>query len=362
MLNTVETRPLKVAIVHHNGETRSGLGDILLGQGLDVVLNTAFVPDLPDLLARNGADVLLVDLEDGEALQKEYLDTLFERLDIPIVFSDSDVTLKNGQTEEELGRKLSNKLTSLFRRGARIDKDSDRTPESPAHHNATESQGGDVGHIAVETAKPAGSVNHDIPARRVWVLTGSMGGIEAIRRFLSALPGDLPIGFIIAQYLGENVVTLASRLFAAGTSYHVQPPEAGHSIRHQDVIILPLVDEALMIDELGKINLVPPSTSSDITPAIDKILTMVAKKYGRNAGAIVFSGIGRTGIEGCNAITDHGGVVWTQDSESSRFPSTPQYIRDACQVSYSATPELLAEHLAVTLRAIESTRENAGQT
>ena len=359
MLNTVDKRPLKVAIVHHDGETQSGLGDILQGQGLDVVLNTAFVPDLPDQLARYEADVLLVDLENGEALQKESLDSLFERLDIPIVFSDSDVTLKNGQTEEELGRKLSNKLTSLFRRGG-TEKESGGVPESPSHQDATESQGSDEGRLPVKTAKSGGCVSQDIPARRVWVLTGSMGGIEAIRRFLSSLPGDLPIGFVVAQYLGENVVTLASRLFATGTSYHVQPPEVDHVIRHRDVVILPVVDETLMIDEHGKINLVSPSSSSDITPAIDKILIMVAKKYGRNAGAIVFSGIGRTGIEGCNAITDHGGVVWTQDAESSRFPSTPQYVRDACEVSYSATPELLAEHLAVTLRAIESTRENAG--
>jgi len=97
--------------------------------------------------------------------------------------------------------------------------------------------------------------------------------------------------------------------------------------------------------------------------AINGILTAVAKRYGRDAGAIIFSGIGRAGIDGCRAIIDHGGVVWTQDAESSRFASMPQYVRDACEVSFTATPELLAQHLAADLHSIEAKRSqqtNAG--
>lgn len=334
-----------MAIAHHDGDGQSKLGRLLEACGLDVVLNTEFAPNLPDQLSHNEADVLLVDLEHGDILQKEYLDTLFEQLDMPIVFSDNDVTIKNGQTEEELGRKLSNKLTSLFSRGGRADKGAARAGNEGLQHTE-------------DVVIPHKSGKAGVPAHSVWVLTGSIGGLEAIRRFLSALPDDLPVAFIVAQHVSENVVVQASRLIGTGTPFHVQPAQVGHVISHHDVIMLPVVDESLFIDNHGQIGLVPPVSPDEISLTIDSVLKMVAKRYGRNAGAVVFSGIGRAGIDGCRAIIDHGGVVWTQDAESSRFASMPQYIRDACKVSYTATPEVLAKQLAEDLYAIELNRVN----
>lgn len=341
-----------MAIAHHDGDNQSKLGGLLKACGLDVVLNTTFDTNLLNQLAQNEADVLLIDLENGEALQKEYLDTLFEQLDMPIVFSDNDVTVKNGQTEEELGRKLSNKLISLFSRGGGAAKASVKASESAQHVANTDA------HVAADNIPQQSPINMDGSAIRVWVLTGSIGGIEAIKRFLSALPDDLPIAFIIAQYISENIVVQASRLIAVDTSYQVIPAKVGHVINHHEVIMLPVVDESLVINQHGQMSLAPPVTTDEISLTIDSILTTVAKRYGRNSGAIIFSGIGRVGIDGCKAIIDHGGVVWTQDAESSRFPSMPQYVRDACKVSYTATPELMAKHLAEDLNTIELRQAN----
>ena len=322
------------------------------------MLNTTFTPDLLQQLARNEADVLLVDLEDGEALQKEYLDALFEQLDLPIVFSDSDISHKNGQSEEELGRNLYNKLTSLFSRSGKKDKGSTdldmavhRDGMAAAHYDRQQPPRQAHKEIIGSRTSKSGT-----PANRVWVLTGSMGGIEAIRRFLSTLPDDLPISFIVAQYLSESIVAQAARLIATGNAFNVTPAQSGQVIRYHDVIVLPVIDETLRINDKGEINRASPLSSEEISYAIDGIMTAVAKRYGRDAGAIVFSGVGRVGIDGCRAIIDHGGVVWTQDAESSRYASMPQYVRDACEVSFTATPESLAHHLADNLHAIDAKR------
>ncbi|HEY4732201.1 MAG TPA: chemotaxis protein CheB [Gammaproteobacteria bacterium] len=357
VIDTRDTRPLRVAIAHHDGEGRCDLARLLEACGLDVVLNTAFVPGLPKLLVNNRADVLLVDLEDGEALHKDYLDALFEQLDMPIVFSDKDVTMKNGQTDEEIGRKLSNKLTSLFSRGG-------NTGKAPVDNNKSLRYGIDI--LDESTTDGAGLSRHDenitasthrprkedVPASRVWVLIGSIGSVAAIRRFLAALPPDLPIAFIVAQQICESIVMHASRLIALDATFHVLPARVGHVINHHEVIMLPVVDESLIIGDRGQIGLVPPVAVGDISPAIDKVLSMVAKRYQANAGVIIFSGIGKTGIEGCNAIIDHGGAVWTQDAESCQFDSMPQYVREACKVSYTAAPEVLARQLTEDLDSV----------
>jgi len=339
-----------VAIAHHS-DKQSKLGGLLAACGLDVVLNTTFDTNLVHQLAQNEA---------GEALQKEYLDTLFEQLDMPIVFSDHDVTVKDGQTEEELGRKLSNKLISLFSRGRSAAKVPVKASESehPQADRESLASGDKILQPTDDNGVTHGSDKENRPANRVWVLTGSMGGIEAIKRFLSALPDNLPIAFIIAQYISENIVAQATRLIAVNTTYQVIPAHVGHVINHHEVIMMPVVDESLIINQNGQMSLAPPAVMDEISITIDNILSIVAKRYGRNAGAIIFSGIGRVGIDGCKAITDHGGVVWTQDAESSRFASMPQYVRDACTVSYTATPELMAKRLAEDLDLIGSSQAN----
>lgn len=347
---------MRVAIARHGGEGRGDLARLLEACGLDVVLNTAFVPGLPKLLANNRADVLLVDLEDGEALHKDYLDALFEQLDMPIVFSDKDVTMKNGQTDEEIGRKLSNKLTALFSRGGNAGKAPVDDKKSLRYEvdilDETIRDGAGLSRRDENITVSHGPRKEDIPASRVWVLTGSIGSVAAIRRFLAALPPDLPIAFIVAQQICESIVRLASRLMALDASFHVLPAQVGHVISHHEVIMLPVVDESLIIGDQGQIGLAPPVAVGDISPTIDKVLSMVAKRYRANAGVIVFSGIGKVGIEGCNAILDHGGVVWTQDAESCQFDSMPQYVREACKVSHTAAPEALARQLTEDLDSV----------
>lgn len=39
------------------------------------------------------------------------------------------------------------------------------------------------------------------PAHQVWLLAASLGGPEAVKAFMDALPGGLPVGFVYAQHI-----------------------------------------------------------------------------------------------------------------------------------------------------------------
>ena len=69
------------------------------------------------------------------------------------------------------------------------------------------------------------------------------------------------------------------------------------------------------------------------------------KKFGAKAGTIIFSGMGDDGARGCEAIAEHGGVVWAQDIASCVVSSMPDQARKTGKVSFSANPEQLAKRL-----------------
>ena len=179
-------------------------------------------------------------------------------------------------------------------------------------------------------------------ARRVCVLTGSMGGPAGLRRFFQSLNGSLPLAFVVVMPISPDAIPLLCDFIARHTAMRVIPALSGHVLKHGEIIVVPS-DRLLMLGESGQINMVTP-VNPLINP-VDVTMKALARHFGNNTGAIVFSGIGEDGQQGCLAIVEHGGEVWTQCEQSCHFDSMSRYVREACEVKYSSTPENLAARL-----------------
>jgi chemotaxis response regulator CheB len=181
-------------------------------------------------------------------------------------------------------------------------------------------------------------------ARHVWVLGASLGGPEAVKLFLAALPGDLPVAFVLAQHLGANFDGLLAQQLDRVTALQVRTSRAGHTLHHGEVIVAP-VNQRLHINPLGVIELHPLAAPSFYTPSIDTVITDMARRYGRASGVIVFSGMCDDGIMGVRVMQALGGPVWAQDAESCVISAMPDNIRRTGTVSYTGAPEQLAAKL-----------------
>ncbi|MDA1107767.1 MAG: chemotaxis protein CheB [Proteobacteria bacterium] len=80
--------------------------------------------------------------------------------------------------------------------------------------------------------------------------------------------------------------------------------------------------------------------------SIDAVLMNVARRYGKRSGAIIFSGMGNDGTEGVRAMAAQGAEVWAQDAASCLVSSMPDQVRQTGLVSFSGTPEALAQRLS----------------
>jgi len=181
-------------------------------------------------------------------------------------------------------------------------------------------------------------------AREVWVLGASIGGPQAVKAFLRSLPANFPAGFILAQHIGVGFVSLLAEQLRQVTDLEVLTAEPGKRLLCGQLVVAP-VEKRLVFDEYGYIQFAPITQRTIYSPSIDDVITEVAKKYGKNSRAIIFSGMGSDGTKGCRELISRGGIVWAQEASSCVISSMADSARDANVVSASGQPEELAKHM-----------------
>ncbi len=359
---------LRVAITSAQERQRANLQSLLEKGGLEVVINEPPGEEFLSKLGQIGADVLLLDLDDeAEAvaqslatLEQDFLDRLLEQFDLPVLFNDSASThIIAAAHHGDWGRRLAQKLVALVvhHRQAKVIKDQ-AVAVAPAEQPTPVAEPVQIA-AAPEALRPAKPlVPKQAPAAnrgilRVWVLGASIGGPQAVKTFLNAIPVELPIVFVLAQHIGTGFATLLAQQLDSTAAFQVIPAQSGYSLRHHQVVLAP-VEEDLVINTEGQLELKPFSQDDRLyRPSIDAIMTSVAQCFGRHAGAIIFSGMGNDGLKGAHSVVEHGGVVWAQDAESCLISSMPDHARKAGLVSFSGTPEALAKRLVEQLSHVD---------
>lgn len=183
----------------------------------------------------------------------------------------------------------------------------------------------------------------------VWALGSSLGGPEAVKKFLSRLPEETDAIFILGQHIGKGFDQLLSEQLNRNCALTVKLAQSGVPLEPRHVYVVPVEGKLKIRD--GEFVIEQDSEKHLYTPCIDAMMEEVAAVYGRTANAIVFTGMGADGAKGAAAIADKGGVVWAQSHESCAMPSMPDSTRAEGCVSFSDSPEHLAIRLTNHLNA-----------
>jgi len=180
--------------------------------------------------------------------------------------------------------------------------------------------------------------------QRIFVLGASIGGPEAVRDFLGALPANFPVLFVLAQHMGEEFLELMSAQLAKAVSLTVRNPTHGERVSHGDVLIVPTTHR-VQIDGEGVVTMAHLPEKTQYTPSIDQVLRDVADAFGDKAGAIVFSGMAHDAIEGSKYLKSKGGVIWVQDPDTCVISSMVDGAREAGVVEFVGSPQQLADKM-----------------
>jgi chemosensory pili system protein ChpB (putative protein-glutamate methylesterase) len=188
------------------------------------------------------------------------------------------------------------------------------------------------------------------------LLAASLGGPAAVKAFLDALPGGLPVAFVYAQHIDPGFESALPQAVGRHSQWRVNPARHGDALRCGEVVVVPISRELGFSDE-GAMQISERAWPEPYSPSIDQMMLNLAQHFAALCGVIVFSGMGSDGSAAAAYVRRQGGAIWTQRGDSCVCPSMPESLREDGYSSFSGDPRELAaglvKHLAEQCREAE---------
>ncbi|MBQ7752099.1 MAG: response regulator [Treponema sp.] len=155
---------------------------------------------------------------------------------------------------------------------------------------------------------------------KVLCIGASTGGPTAVQQVLSGLGKNFPLPVLYTQHLDVGADEKMAKWFREtcpnipmSLARDGEVAKAGHAY-------LAPADKHLVIDYVK--NALPVLHLSDepaerfLRPAVNKLFRSAAKNYQKNCLAVLMTGMGRDGAEGCKEIVDNGGYTICEDKST----------------------------------------------
>ncbi len=318
---------IKVFVVDDSAVVRQAFIHLLQGDPEVMLMGSAPNPLLAaPMIARNRPDVLLLDIEmpgmDGLTFLRQIMaespiptvicSTLTEHgskialdaLSAGAVSVIAKPRLGLKQFLDESRRELVQTLKSAARSRPRV-----LSKPGPA------SAPGGGTQAAAPTSALAGL--HALSMNKPVVLGASTGGTQAIEAVLMALPGDCP-GIAIVQHMPERFTAMYAQRLNTVCNIRVREAKDGDRVERGTALIAPGGLHMQLRKAGGQYFVVvadgPPVNRHK--PSVDVLFQSAAGCAGRDALAIILTGMGNDGARGMKLMHDGGARTVAQDEAS----------------------------------------------
>lgn len=332
----------RIAVIADTSLQRHVLQQALSANGYQVVLNNDPARlEEADLTAVD-ADLWLVDLAQTE--DSPLVNALLESDRCPVLFGEGHAPERHSEHYPRWERRLFGKLKRLVGDPSRVVGPRLKIMRDDAQRPAC---------LTLPSALAATDSVVGEPASEVWLLAASLGGPEAVKAFLDALPAGLPVGFVYAQHIEASFESALSQAVGRHSQWQVNQSRASDRIRCGEVVIAPIAQE-MSFGQEGAMLLSGRSWPEPYSPSIDQMMLNLAQQFGSRCGVIAFSGMGSDGSAAAAYLLRQGGRVWTQRADTCACSSMPDSLREGGYSSFSGDPRELAQamldHLAQQVR------------
>lgn len=157
----------------------------------------------------------------------------------------------------------------------------------------------------------------------VVALVCSAGGLDALTRVLSPLPGDLDAAVVVLQHMEPDRASNLDAILAGRTALTVAFAGDGDLLVPGRVFIAPPGQHTIVSADAG-LALIASGSAPPYRPSADLLLTTMAVAYGSRVIAVVLSGKGNDAATGVTAVHRFGGTVIAATVASSAHAQMPQ--------------------------------------
>jgi len=166
---------------------------------------------------------------------------------------------------------------------------------------------------------------------RLVVVGTSLGGMSALKTFLSGLPKQFPLPVVIVQHRAKTADSDLSTILSGYANLPLQEVEDKAEISPGVVYLAP-ADYHLLIQDTS-FSLSIDSCVSYARPSIDVLFDSAAACYGDSAVGVILTGSSDDGAQGAKHIEEQGGLIIIQDPSEAESAMLPQAALKATQAA-----------------------------
>lgn len=172
-------------------------------------------------------------------------------------------------------------------------------------------------------------VSHSTP--EIVVIGTSTGGPVALQKVLVQIPENFPCPILLIQHMPATFTPSFAERLNSQCAIRVKQAEDGESLKAGTAYLAPGGQQMLVKGRSQHlyISIEPGTLEQTYKPCVDLTFHSVAAICGAKTLAVILTGMGSDGCDGCNAIKKKGGRVWAQDQASSTIYGMPMAVAKA---------------------------------
>jgi two-component system CheB/CheR fusion protein len=195
------------------------------------------------------------------------------------------------------------------------------TPESPVSPSEIQ---------RTDRSRHKGASSRGEPASLSFPIVGigaSAGGLEALEHFLSRVPKNSGMAFVIVQHLDPTRKGIMPELLQRATGMKVIQVKDRTLVQPDRVYVIPPNKDMSILH--GVLHLLDPASPRGLRLPIDFFLRSLAQDRQEHSIGVILSGMGSDGTLGLRAIKEKAGVVLVQDLATAKFDGMPRSAIDS---------------------------------
>lgn len=172
----------------------------------------------------------------------------------------------------------------------------------------------------------------------------STGGPAATTRLLTGVDGNFPLPIVIALHMPEYFTDTFAKRLNSISKLRVKEAEQGDILKRGSVYLAP-GGKQLMFDKSNRkqLNVMAHRAELEYAPCVDVLYASAAKDPSRKSLALVLTGMGSDGMEGCKMLKRQGSTVWVQDEASCVVNGMPGAVVKSGSADAVLSLDLLAD-------------------
>ncbi|HLD40805.1 MAG TPA: chemotaxis response regulator protein-glutamate methylesterase [Candidatus Omnitrophota bacterium] len=171
-----------------------------------------------------------------------------------------------------------------------------------------------------------------IAIKKLVIIGASTGGPKAVLEIMQDIPAGLQAAFLIVQHMPAGFTTTFAERLSWQSKLKAKEAQEGDTVMADKILVAP-AGYHLILEQNGKelkTRLNQDSLVNFVRPSIDVTMySAVEAFHGKDIIAVILTGMGKDGLDGCRKIKEAGGTILIQDEASSVVWGMPGAVYEA---------------------------------